>query len=583
MDRMVQNQMKDFLSDQQIGEKEQSKQFELFAAYCAVEQHYTEDYALLDIMTGDGGDCGIDAIAIIVNGTMVTSKEEIDDLLKMNKSLFEVSFIFVQAKTSSSFDYGDMGTFGAGVKDFFADDPQMVRNADIKEKSKLSEYIYSNTKYMKRRPFCYLYYVTTGKWEDDQNCTGRMEIARKDLLDLNLFDEVKYIPVGADLLYRYFRKTANAIETNIVLANKVTLPDIKRVTQSYLGYIDCAEYFKLITGDNGEIRKSVFYDNVRDYQGDNSVNHEMAETVCNAPLNFILFNNGVTVICKKLSNTGNCFTLTDYQIVNGCQTSHVLFNNRDSIKDGLQIPIKLIETDDDEIVNQIIKATNRQTQVSDEQLIALNEFHRKLEVFYSTYKDKSCPDKDKNCLYYERRSKQYSYRNDIEKVRIVSIGIQIKSVASMFYDKPHFASRYYGRLLSTLNDIFSDKHKLIPYYTCAYTLYRLEYMFRNKMLKKQYRKFRYHILMMLKYSIAGGEIPKMGENKMEGFCKKILQVVDDNSRLIKEVEKVIQLIDENVDDINSTESTKAGALVETLKKACQDAPARKTGASGHSR
>ena len=89
--------------------------------------------------------------------------------------------------------------------------------------------------------------------------------------------------------------------------------------------------------------------------------------------------------------------------------------------------------------------------------------------------------------------------------------------------------------------------------------------------------------MMLKYSIAGGEIPKMGENKMEGFCKKILQVVDDNSRLIKEVEKVIQLIDENVDDINSTESTKAGALLETLKKACQDAPARKTGASGHSR
>ena len=93
MDRIVQNHMKDFLSNQQIGEKEQSKQFELFAAYCAVEQHYTEDYTLLDIMTGAGGDCGIDAIAIIVNGTMVTSKEEIDDLLELNKSLFEVIFI----------------------------------------------------------------------------------------------------------------------------------------------------------------------------------------------------------------------------------------------------------------------------------------------------------------------------------------------------------------------------------------------------------------------------------------------------------------------------------------------------------
>lgn len=576
MDRIVQKQMESFLSDQQIEEKEQSKQFELFAAYCAVEQHYTEDYTLLDIVTAEGGDCGIDAIAIIVNGTMITSMEEIDDLLKVNKSLFEVSFIFVQAKTSSSFNYGDMGTFGTGVKDFFANSPQMVQNASVKEKSKLAEHIFSNAKYIKRKPVCYLYYVTTGKWEDDQNCTARMEIARKDLLDLSLFDEVKYIPVGADLLHRYYRKTVDANETNIILASKVLLPDIKNVRQSYLGYIDCAEYFKLITGDNGEIRKSVFCDNVRDYQGDNSVNHEMAETIRNAPVKFVLFNNGVTVICKKLSNTRDCFTLTDYQIVNGCQTSHVLFDNRDSIKDGLQIPIKLIETDDDETVNQIIKATNRQTQVSDEQLIALNEFHRKLEEFYSTF------EKGQR-LYYERRSKQYSYRKEIEKVRIVSIGTQIKSVASMFYDEPHLASRYYGRLLNKLKDIFSDKHKLIPYYTCAYTLYRLEYMFRNKMVKTQYRKFRYHILMMLKYSIAGGAIPKMGENKMEVFCEKILQVVDDNSRLEKEVEKVIQLIDENVEDINSTESTKAGALVETLKKACQDAPDRKTGASGHSR
>ena len=93
----------------------------------------------------------------------------------------------------------------------------------------------------------------------------------------------------------------------------------------------------------------------------------------------------MTVICKELSNIGNKFTLTDYQIVNGCQTSHVIFNNKNDIINGLQLPIKLIETEDDETVNRIIKATNRQTEVSDEQLIALNEFHRKLEAFYGTF------------------------------------------------------------------------------------------------------------------------------------------------------------------------------------------------------
>ena len=271
-----------------------------------------------------------------------------------------------------------------------------------------------------------------------------------------------------------------------------------------------------------------------------------------------MFNNGVTVICKKLTSFRNKFTLTDYQIVNGCQTSHVLFNNRNAITEGLQIPIKLIETEDDETVNQIIKATNRQTQVSDEQLIALNEFHRKLEAFYATFPGT-------NRLYYERRSKQYSYVRDIEKVRIVSIAMQIKSVASMFYDKPHLASRYYGKLLSSIDGIFGDDHQLLPYYTSAYTLYRLDYLFRNKTLPSQYRKFKYYILMMLKYGLTDEKIPEMNARKMNKLCESILQVANNNAKLAEEVNKVTPFIDKYVEDITSNESTKSASLVENLR------------------
>lgn len=558
MDRIVQSYMESFLTSQQIEEKDQSKQFEMFASYCAVEQHYTDTYSLTDIITAKGGDCGIDAIAIIINGNMITSKDEVDDLIELNKKLSEISFVFIQAKTSSSFDYGELGTFGAGVKDFFSDHPQMVRNTLIEEKSKLVEYIFSKATYIKKKPTCILYYITTGKWVDDRNCVGRIEIAKDDLMDMNIFEEVRYIPVGADLLQKLYRNTIDVIETEIDFANKILLPDIENVTQSYLGFIDYREYLKLITDENGDIRRSVFYDNVRDYQGDNPVNHEMAETVSNDPNKFVLFNNGVTVICKKLSCLRNRFTLTDYQIVNGCQTSHVLFNNKDVITEDLQIPIKIIETENDDTVNQIIKATNRQTQVSDEQLIALNEFHRKLEAFYATFSGASR-------LYYERRSKQYNYGTDIEKVRIVSIAIQIKSVASMFYDKPHLASRYYGKLLSSIDGIFSDDHQLLPYYTCAFTLYRLEYLFRNKTLPSQYRKFKYYILMMLKYSLAEDKIPEMNAHKMNKLCEVILKVANDNVKLVEEVNKITPLIDKYVDDITSNESTKSASLVESLK------------------
>ena len=558
MDRIVQSYIDDFLKSQQIDETDKCKQFEMFASYCAIAQQYTEVFDLNDTLTGAGGDCGIDGIAIIVNGTMITSKEEVDDLIELNNGLSDMVFIFIQAKTSSNFSSGEMGTFGAGVVDFFSETPQFVRNQFIREKSDLVNYIFSKAVHFKGNPSCYLYYVTTGKWVDDQNCLARKNIVIHDLEEMEIFREVQFFPVDVSLIQKYYRNTIDVIETEIDFSQKILLPDIPKINQSYLGYVDCNEYLKLIVGENGEIRKNVFYDNVRDYQGENEVNLEIAETIKSASDKFILLNNGVTIICKKLTNLRNKFTLTDYQIVNGCQTSHVLYYNKERVNDKLQIPIKLIETLDEDTVNSIIKATNRQTEVTNEQLIALNEFHRNLEDFYKTF---SGPQK----LYYERRSKQYNYMTEVEKVRIVTISTQIKAAASMFFDKPHLASRYYGRLLKSVDGIFNKEHKPLPYYTCAYLLYRLEYLFRNKILPVQYRKFRYHILMVIKYDFSEGKVPELSANKMDALCEKILECANDNGLLQQETEKIIKMIDSHISDINDTEATKLATLVEDLK------------------
>lgn len=558
MDRIVQSYIDDFLKSQQIDEKDSSKQFEMFSSYCAVAQQYTEVFDLNDILTGAGGDCGIDGIAIIANGTIISSKEEVDDLIELNKGLSDMLFVFIQSKTSSGFSSGEMGTFGAGVVDFFSETPQFVRNQFIQEKSDLINYIFNKAVHFKSKPCCFLYYVTTGKWVDDQNCVARKNMIIHDLEELDLFKEVQFIPVDVKLIQKYYRNTIDVIETEIDFSQKVLLPDIPKIKQSYLGYVDYEEYLKLIVGDNGEIRKNVFYDNVRDYQGDNEVNIEIAETIKSASNKFILLNNGVTIICKKLTNLRNKFTLTDYQIVNGCQTSHVLYYNKEFINGNLQIPIKLIETLDEDTVNNIIKATNRQTQVTNEQLIALNEFHRQLEAFYQTFSGTQK-------LYYERRSKQYNYMTEVEKVRIVTISTQIKAAAAMFFDKPHLASRYYGRLLKSVDGIFNEEHKLSPYYTCAYLLYKLEYLFRNKLLPAQYRKFRYHILMLIKYDFSDGKVPNLNSNKIENVCKKILECANDNVELQNEVERMIAIINKHITDASDTESTKSASLYRRIK------------------
>ncbi len=558
MDRIIQSYLDDFLKSQQIIEKDISKQFEFFSIYCVIAQQYAEIFDLNDICTGAGGDCGIDGIAILANGTMISSKEEIDDLLEINKALIDITFIFIQAKTSVSFSASEIGTFGAGVLDFFEEDPQFVRNEFIQDKSEIVEYILDKAVYIKGKPKCLLYYVTTGKWVDDQNCKARIAMSESDLQEIGIFNEVVFVPVDADTLQKMYRNTIDVVEKEITFSEKILLPDISSVTQAYLGYVDVVEYLKLIIGDNSEIRKSVFYDNVRDFQGENAVNTEIMETIKKESNKFILYNNGVTIICKKLTTVRDKFTLTDYQIVNGCQTSHVIFYNRNAISDKLQIPVKIIETTDENTVNSIIKATNRQTEVSDEQLAALNEFHRNLEAFYNTFEGQQR-------LYYERRSKQYNSAADIEKVRIVSINTQIKAAASMFFDKPHLASRYYGRLFKSVDGIFNKTHKLLPYYTAAYLLYKLEFLFRNKTVPMEYRKYRFFILMLVKYDIAEVKIPMMNANKMEDLCNKILQVANNNSLLVNEILKVIDALDKHLSGKNDAEMTKSATLVEQLK------------------
>jgi hypothetical protein len=172
--------------------------------------------------------------------------------------------------------------------------------------------------------------------------------------------------------------------------------------------------------------------------------------------------------------------------VNGCQTSHVLFNNKSENISEVYIPIRLIETEQEEIRDSIIKATNSQNVVMPEEFESLKTFHKNLETFFD-----SNPSDEAKRLYYERRTQQYSYRDDIEKSKIVSIDQLIRSFASMFLDEPHTAGRYPRSLLKDSGGrMFLESHHPIVYYTSAYTLYKIEQAFRKNIIDRAYRKLK---------------------------------------------------------------------------------------------
>ena len=58
------------------------------------------------------------------------------------------------------------------------------------------------------------------------------------------------------------------------------------------------------------------------------------------------------------------------------------------------VPIKLVFTDDEEVTQEVIKSTNRQTPIDENDLVALTKFQRDLEDYYVGFSD------EKRLLYF---------------------------------------------------------------------------------------------------------------------------------------------------------------------------------------
>lgn len=540
MDRITTSLLEEFVEQNQLNTLPEETAFEHFTGYLVTSNHFTETFSSEDIHVGAGADCGIDSISIIVNGCLVTDYEEIEDLAETNGYL-DVTLVFNQAERSNSFETAKVGQFSYGVQDFLAPKPSLPQNADIKDKFKIVTEIFNrSSKFKKGNPQCYLYYTTTGKWTGDANLSARKDSVIKDLQDLNLFRKVEFEYIDAERIQTLFRESKNAITKEINFPQRTVLPELPNVEQAYLGLLSSTEYLKLIENTNEEVITSIFYDNVRHWQEWNSVNKEIKETLEdeNKKVYFPLLNNGVTIIARQIIPTGNRFVLEDYQIVNGCQTSFVLFESRTHLTAEVLVPVRLVATKDVEVRNSIIKATNRQTEVTQEQLFALADFPKKLETFFPTFEGQKK-------LYYERRSRQYNSEEGIEKVRIINMTNLVRSFASMFLEFPHRTTRNYKALLRSVGtDIFAADHKLEMYYVSAYAFYKLEYLFRSGIIGAQFKPARYHLLFIFRLLANTSKLPRFNSHDMGRYCDELMKILWDDNEVKAKFIEAAQIIEE---------------------------------------
>ena len=498
MDNIILSGMlKDFVQRHELSDEAIDSQFEKFANYCLLKTDHYDSFEFDKVGTGD---ClGIDGVAVTIGDVIV---DELDDAQLFTKAQFEAKFFFSQAKTSSKFDLGDFLKFITTVRVFFGTDITAVPK-ELHKAFAIKQHIYERAAKLRKLPTAELSYVYAGRFElagtqIEKQIEGEIQSIRSIPY---LFSDVTWHVHDGDSIARLYRETKNDVQKDILFQRHVALPAIRGAAAAYLGVVGCKAYVRMIQKENGEINKGLFFENVRDFLGSaNPVNEEIARTIHNNEERdrFAILNNGVTLVAKKVTPSGDRFELSQFQVVNGCQTSHVLFNNRDTLTDDMYITVKLIETSDVDLSGKLIATTNSQSQVTKEAFATIRPYHRSLEDFFNAMRSTGYG------YFYERRPHQYDDQDNIQQYLIVSAPALIKSFVSVVAEEPHKVHYYYGRLLIEYNknrssELFSEN----DYPGIYFAAHHIAAKTRNLACKDRYlSQWGFHIAFLIKKILA---------------------------------------------------------------------------------
>ena len=133
--------------------------------------------------------------------------------------------------------------------------------------------------------------------------------------------------------------------------------------------------------------------NVRQNLGRTKVNRDIEKSVQNQDehRHFMLYHNGLTVIADSVdTSVKDKITITNYVVVNGCQSLTALWRNRLHITDDLRVLGRLIELDrDSPLIDEITHKSNNQNGIKPRDFQSNNPIQLRLRSeFKRKYGDK---------------------------------------------------------------------------------------------------------------------------------------------------------------------------------------------------
>lgn len=497
---MLKAKFNDFVDKYELNERQESNNIRKFICYTYISQVQPErldrDFDLLeDICDERLAEFGVIGFAVALNNQLLTTKTDIDDILQTGcKAKFDIYLI----SDKPDIDFKKVLTK-------ISDEKKEFEFIDI------LQYIYSQKIII--------------KWED-------LPMANLVILSDEAKDPVwvkkdsiieKRYQINEDRLFRIAKANDNDYSLTLEYTDGITWSPQDGEGQTYITLCNASQIVDILTNEDGMIRANMFDANVRAYQGNTDVNNEMIKTLQSCPGNFVLYNNGITIVCNKIEPSGKTLKISNPQVVNGCQTCNSLYKAK---ADGIDISkakviVKTIEAIEESVAQGIVRGTNRQNIVYEEAFETTRRFHKDFEDFVNIM---NVPNLQK--VYYERRSKQYYFDTQIKPYQKFNLRMLIQSTVALFMNKVEISHRHESKLITQYKDIlFVEGQSFYPYYIAALLTVNLDYIMKKERSLSDLRNYKMHILFVLQKMNMGATPDINDEDKIEKYCKEFIDIL----------------------------------------------------------
>jgi len=565
MHKIVQAHLENFSKSFGLESYGEDVQFEMFSNKSILTPHICTDFELEDVTTSNG-DNGTDGLAIIIDEELCMSPEDASSIFSKPKRNHDVELFFIQSKTSESFDLGDFLKFKESVLKLINIEEPYDSNDELQRNAReIFDIVIKNVpKIRNGKPKIYAKYVTTGMYKKPKELEAAKRRFKSEIDEYGFFSEVNIEFIDRDQLTKLWINTYSNVTAELPTFSLAPLPSINGIDEAYLAVVKAEDYVKnLLLTEDGTLRGHVFFENVRSFLGiENNVNAQIAETIKNkdAASRFPVLNNGITIVSPDVRVQNNNIHLENFQVVNGCQTSNVLYECRDLLDSNMMLNLKIVETSNEDVFSELVRATNSQTKVDETQFLSLKPIAKKVEAYFDAYDGQDAR------LFLERRDRQFAGR-DIPAIRIFPLNLAVKCVASVFFKRPDLAYRYPQRMYEQLADkIFADDIKESVFYTSCLALYRFNLLTSNADIPQNMRKYKWHIISIACFLVAGKDLPKTNTKRIDTYCSKIINKFSkhdaDVVKIFNQAVNIVTGIDELSDDKMKRQST----IEELLRK-----------------